>query len=269
MFIFQIYKRCLRIYSRRRFAMGYYRSNLKFLNRWIWLDTEGSNFYYKLKPLNQIHLAHAISAATGEDFLKIQNYFNELEGDEKLREHIKSSVLKAGYGSDIEVNFGRRLGWYAIVRSTKPKVVIETGVDHGVGSCVLVSALIRNALEGAPGNYYGTDINPEAGKLLCGEYSHYGEILYGDSITSLRKFKGDIDLFINDSDHSSSYELLEYQTISNKLTPNGIILGDNSHGTDSLSTFSEQTGRNFIFWAENPLNHWYPGAGIGISWSKH
>ena len=61
------------------------------------------------------------------------------------------------------------------------------------------------------------DINYEAGYLLDEKYKSVGEIIYGDSIVSLNKFDKKIDLFINDSDHSPSYEYQEYQTIKNKL----------------------------------------------------
>jgi len=103
------------------------------------------------------------------------------------------------------------------------------------------------------------------GKLLDGKYKEDSEILYGDSIKSLEKFKFKIDLFINDSDHSGDYEYLEYKIILNKLSSNAIILGDNSHVTDKLSVFSKENKRKFIFFKEQPLEHWYPGAGIGIS----
>ncbi len=78
---------------------------------------------------------------------------------------------------------------------------------------------------------------------------------------------GRIDLFINDSDHSADYELEEYRTVETKLSPDAIILGDNSHISKSLCTFARETGRKFLFFAEQPQGHWYPGAGIGICFS--
>jgi hypothetical protein len=83
------------------------------------------------------------------------------------------------------------------VRVLKPKIVVETGVDHGVGSCVLASALLRNIAEGHLGKYYGTEIRREAGHLFCGKYATAGEILYDDSIVSLKKIPEKIDLFVN------------------------------------------------------------------------
>jgi len=49
-------------------------------------------------------------------------------------------------------------------------------------ACVLTSALLINSKEGHPGRYFGTEIRPEAGKLLSGKYKTVGEIIYGDSI---------------------------------------------------------------------------------------
>jgi predicted O-methyltransferase YrrM len=254
-----------RVPRRRAFAMSYFEASLQRIEIWSKKDSEDSNFYYKLTPHNRAHLAHLIAYITGTPSNKIVGYFDELEQDEELRAHIGSGVRTAGYGKDIVVNYGRRLGWYAFARIMKPKVIVETGVDHGVGSCVLASALLRNAAEGAPGRYYGTDINPKAGQLLTERYASTGEILYGDSITSLNAMDQKIDLFINDSDHSAEYEYHEYHAIIEKLSENGLILGDNSHVTESLLKFSEEKGRKFLFFSEKPADHWYPGAGIGIS----
>jgi hypothetical protein len=92
--------------------------------------------------------------------------------------------------------------------------------------------------------------------------------LYGDSIESLKKLDVAIDLFINDSDHSADYEAEEYKIIADKLSERAFVLGDNSHVTDKLLEFSLATNRQFIFFKEKPLNHWYPGAGIGISFKR-
>jgi predicted O-methyltransferase YrrM len=197
-------------------------------------------------------------------------YIKEIEEDRELRKHIQDVTAKSALSitADKTVRFGRRIGWYALTRALKPKTVIESGVDKGLGSCVLAAALKRNKEEGYEGQYYGTDINPEAGYLLSGDYANYGCILYGDSIESLRNFDGMIDLFINDSDHSADYEAEEYKTIANKLSEHAIILGDNSHYTDKLLEFSLRTGRHFVFFREEPRDHWYPGAGIGISFKR-
>ena len=73
---------------------------------------------------------------------------------------------------------------------------------------------------------------------------------------------------MNDSDHSSEYEYCEYRTIADKLTEGALIIGDNSHDSDSLSRFASETGRCFVFFRETPKNHWYPGAGIGFAFER-
>lgn len=72
-----------------------------------------------------------------------------------------------------------------------------------------------------------------------------------------------MDIFINYSDPSSEYEREEYEAINSKLSPRSLILGDNSHVTIELDQFARERNRNFF--AEKPVDHWYPGAGIGIS----
>ena len=185
-----------------------------------------------------------------------------------LKEHIIGEIMRSPLRkyADLRVAFGRRLGWYAVARALKPKIIVETGVDKGMGSVLLCSALLANKKEGFEGQFFGTDINPKAGYLLSGVYSEVGRILYGDSIETLSHFDQTIDLFINDSDHSADYEYQEYLTIQYKIGEYAVILGDNSHYSDKLAIFSRENKRNFLFFHEDPYEHWYPGAGIGISY---
>ena len=262
-----------------RSLLGFYRAKTglvyflrPFLNlfKWLFISKETTNFTYDLDETNKRYLASLIADITNRKFDVIIGYIEELEGDNKLRKHIADTTEKSSlaFVADKEVRFGRRVGWYALIRALKPKTVIETGVDKGLGACLITAALKKNSQEGYEGQYYGTDINPEAGYLLSGDYARYGRIVYGDSIESLKKFDGVIDLFINDSDHSADYEAEEYKIIRNKLSEHAIILGDNSHCTDRLLEFSLDNNRSFVFFQEKPKNHWYPGAGIGISFKR-
>ena len=257
-----------RVYIRRHRARSYYRENFKLINRWARQNTELSNYYYDLDENNLADLSTLISAITNSSVDQVQLFFKELETDERLERHISSLWINEPSMSDAKVGFGRRIGWYALIRILKPKVIIETGVHQGIGSCVIAAALMKNLEDGAEGKYYGTDIDKNAGVLFTEPYSRVGEIIYGDSIESLKSFEKKIDFFINDSDHSATYERFEYEAIKSKLSDDAIILGDNSHVTSCLREFSIINQRQFIFFREIPRNHWYPGAGIGISY-KH
>lgn len=251
-------------------ASKYYNKKYWQILKWGISSREDTNYTYDLSPENIHNLAHIISVVTEKDYSLILGYIKEAEADSLLKKNIIDSIKKSSSKkyADLEVRFGRRLGWYAFARALKPRIIVETGVDKGLGSILLCTAIIRNKEEGFKGKYYGTDINPDAGCLLSEQYKSVGEILYGDSIKSLSGLNENIDLFINDSDHSAEYEYQEYLTVKDKISDRTIILGDNSHCTDKLAVFSYETNRNFLFFKESPLNHWYPGAGIGISFNR-
>jgi hypothetical protein len=255
-----------RIYS----ATGYFNKKYPEILKWGFTSREFTNFTYDLTDTNMEYLAHTLSVVTGADVEKILRYMNEARDNTLLKDSIIQAVkqMPEGRYADRTVRFGRRLGWYAFARILKPETIVETGVDKGLGSVLLCAALLKNKEEGFCGRYYGTDINPEAGYLLTGPYAEFGKILYGDSIQSLSKFRDPIGLFINDSDHSADYEYREYLAIKHLITDKAIILGDNSHCTDKLALFSRETGREFLFFREEPSDHWYPGAGIGISFKS-
>jgi predicted O-methyltransferase YrrM len=230
---------------------------------WLIASREDTNYTYPLSARNLRHLGHTVSAVTGVPVAEVLNYIHEAVRDEALTEHV---INHAASGpdrnrADRRCDFAKRLAWYAVARITKPEVIIETGVDKGLGSILLASALLRNG----HGRLYGTDIKADAGSLISGRYAKVAEVLYGDSIRSLQAFDRPIDLFINDSDHSAAYEAAEYEVIAPKLSPGAIVLADNAHSTDALMDWSERKGRRFLFWSEKPEDHWYPGGGTGFS----
>lgn len=261
----------LRVLRRIYLASKYFNKKYIEILRWGFRSKEDTNFTYDLDETNIIYLAQVIAHITGNTPQLLEEYINEARNDQELKKHIVNETLKSDFKNraDLDIYFGRRLGWYAFVRAIKPGIVVETGVDKGMGSVLLCAALLKNKAEGFEGQYYGTEINPDGGYLLKGKYQEIGRILYGDSIDTLSKFNEPIDLFINDSDHSAEYEYKEYLTIKDKITDKSILLGDNSHCTDKLSIFSLETDRDFLFFKEQPKNHWYPGAGIGISFKRN
>lgn len=261
--------RWINFFFRISFAASYYNKKYFQILKWGFSSKEDTNFTYPLTERNIQYLAYLISNITSINFNEIEKYIKEVSKDKNLANFIIDRTKNSAFRNvaDLRCDFSKRLGWYAFVRATKPKIVVETGVDKGLGSVLLCSALLKNKTEGNDGYYYGTDINPEAGYLFTkSKYEEVGKILYGDSIESLKKLNKKIDLFINDSDHSDEYEYKEYLTIKDKLSKNAVILGDNSHVTDKLLKFSIENNRKFIFFGEEPKNHWYLGGGIGISY---
>lgn len=238
--------------------------------QWLVSSREDTNHTYHLTSRNLAHLSHHLAMVLKASAKDMAAYMAEAMDDAGLAAHVAAMTAKQPQAlravTDSVPRFGRRLGWYAVARVLKPRLIVETGVDKGLGGVLLCAALLRNAAEGHPGRYIGTEIRPEAGYLIAEPYAAVGRVAYGDSLTTLKGIGEPIDLFINDSDHSVDYEAEEYRAIAPRLQDGSMIISDNAHASDALLRFAEETGRRFTFFREQPQDHWYPGCGIGFAY---
>ncbi|MER7591024.1 class I SAM-dependent methyltransferase [Micromonospora sp. NPDC127501] len=237
--------------------------------RWLLTSREHHNYTYDLTSLSRNHLAWFVSVVCDIPVKQVRAYLGEIESDDGLRQHLLAAIAASDRRglADKEIRYARRIGWYAIVRATRPTHVVETGVDKGLGSVVLASALLRNAQEGHPGRVTSLDINPEAGYLArVAPWSEVVDLVIGDSIASIGALDRPVDLFLHDSDHSRAHEKREFDAVEPKLAPGAILLTDNVTSTNVLAEHAERTGRRFLAYRESPANHWYPGDGIGVAW---
>jgi len=234
---------------------------------WVFTSREHYNYTYNLQPMSLEYLAATLSLVTGKPHAELLGYIREIENDESLKRHITEQTQRSRerYVADTQVRFGRRAGWYALVRALKPAVVVETGVDKGLGSVVLVAALQRNQAEGHRGKLIGIDINPKAGYLLQPPYHEPCHMIYADSLATLASLDTPVDLFIHDSDHSPEFETKEYEAITPKLSPHSVVVSDNAAHTNRLLQWAATQGRDFLYYAEKPSGHWWPGEGIGVA----
>ncbi|GAA4565313.1 hypothetical protein GCM10023176_13140 [Micromonospora coerulea] len=237
--------------------------------RWLVTSREHHNYTYELTKLSRHHLAWFVSVVCDVPVKQVRAYLNEIETDEELRGHIERATATASRRglADKRVRYARRIGWYAIVRARKPAHVVETGVDKGLGSCVLAAALLRNTAEGHPGRLTSLDINPEAGYLArATPWAGVVDLVIGDSVASIGALDRPVDLFLHDSDHSRGHEKREFDAVEPKLAPGAMLLTDNVTVTNVLAEHAERTGRRFLAYRETPARHWYPGDGIGVAW---
>lgn len=253
--------------SRVAYALNLQKLFLTKIEKWLFESRERSNFTYDLEPNNLNHLAGFVAQVSGLPLAQAEAYVGELASCELLKEVVRDVTRQTDlqFVGDADARPGRRIGWYALARARRSKVVIELGVDKGLGSCILAEALRRNREEGHPGRLYAIDINPDAGLLLrASEYAEFGDFVASDSIAFLQSFPGAIDLIVSDSDHSPQYEEREYEAARPKMAADGIIIADNAHATDVLYRYAKKCGMRFLFFHERPLDHIYPGAGIGV-----
>ncbi|MFC4145687.1 O-methyltransferase [Micromonospora mangrovi] len=237
--------------------------------RWLVTSREHHNYTYELTTLSRHHLAWFVSVVCDVPVTRVRACLAEIEGDQELRRHIERATAAAPRRglADRHVRYARRIGWYAIVRARRPAHVVETGVDKGLGSCVLAAALLRNAAEGHPGRLTSLDINPEAGYLArATPWADVIDLVIGDSVASIGALDRPVDLFLHDSDHSRVHEKREFEAVEAKLAPGAMLLTDNVTATNVLAEHAERTGRRFLAYRETPAGHWYPGDGIGVAW---
>lgn len=237
--------------------------------RWLFTSREHHNYTYELTKLNTEHLAWFVAEICSVPVSQVRKWIAELDGDTLLRQHIEQTTAGAARRglADRWVHYARRAGWYAIVRARKPQHVVETGVDKGLGTCVIASALLRNAAEGHPGRVTSLDINPEAGYLAKDEpWAEVVDLVIGDSIASIKAMDRPVDLFLHDSDHAAQHERNEFTVVEPMLSPDAMLLSDNATVTNVLPQHAEATGRRFLAFREQPARHWYPGDGIGAAW---
>src|SRR5690606_20367612 len=95
--------------------------------RWLFTSREHTNYTYDLTTLNRTHLAWYVAAVCDVPVASVRDWFAELEGDEELRGHILATTATAARRglADRAVRYGRRLGWYAMVRARRPAHVVE------------------------------------------------------------------------------------------------------------------------------------------------
>ena len=232
---------------------------------WLVRGRETHNFSYDLDPLNRDQLGWFVSAVTGAEIGQVRSWMQELEEDKKLTDEL-TRRLSSNPRRRIcatEPHWARRLGWYALVRAAQPESIVETGTHLGLGSCVIAAALLRNG----HGRLTTIDVDPDAGYLIGEPWASVIDRRIGDSAALLAGLK-DVDMFLHDSLHTYDHETRELATVEANLRPNAIVLSDNAHESSALADWAERTGRNYLFFKEQPSDHWWPGDGIGAAWAR-
>jgi predicted O-methyltransferase YrrM len=250
-------------------AISYYKKPLGSILHWSIRSCETTNFTYNLEDLNKKYLINLVAAFAGCVFDEVKSYVEELKNDQALERHVREIGREKGrYYAKSQFGYRRRILRYAIIRATKPRVIIEAGTDIGMGTCVISAALMKNSQEGRNGYLYSIDFNREAGMLYTEPYTKWGRILFGDCVEMVKTVPDPIDLYIHDTYPDPINEKREYEAIQPKISDNGLIISEYAHLTDVLLDFALKTDRKFSYFQEKPKGHWYPGVGIGIACKK-
>ena len=204
----------------------------------------------------------------------LSDYLNELNNDKIFLDSINSRIktndifLKRDFKDIYEFSVYRNF-LYCLIRSLKPRVVIETGVLHGLTSAWILKALDDNNLgrlisidlprrdwdkyfegiEFGDGGDAEFEIKEETpGWVIPENLKSKWELFLGPSskyLPDLCKTEDKIDLFIHDSDHSYDTMQIECELIQ-KYHPSSTIVIDDYYVNNFAFDFQKTTGRNLF-----------------------
>jgi hypothetical protein len=229
--------------------------------RFVLTDPEPANFTYEIA--NTGELVHWTANVAGCAVDRAAAYIAELDSDQVLCDRVHAATAGHRLWTKASPPFGKRLGWYAVARATRPALIIETGVHDGLGSLVLLRALERNVEEGHPGRLVSFDINPQAGWLV-GSHPLW-DLRIQDSRVGLPhvlQHAGDLGMFIYDGWHAYDDERNDLVVATQHLAADGVLLSDDAH-SHALSDVCREHGLLYYEFREAPMRHFYSGSVLG------
>ena len=171
-------------------------------------------------------------------------------------------ALRARYRSDLPFPVvtafvtGESRLLYQLVRRTHARNVMESGVANGHSSFLLLDALRRNG----EGRLTSIDIERSAGALVPAESRARWDLHIlparrrAAAFAAIVASRGTLDLFLHDSDHSYDWQMHEFRTVWDRLTPNGWLVADDIDWSWAFLDFARKVGRRpLVLVAENKV----------------
>ena len=157
-----------------------------------------------------------------------------------------------GYGrytygcfSDADASLCRAV-WCTVVH-TRPEIVIETGVAHGVTSRIVLEAMNQNGC----GHLWSIDLpypfdhrlHVQTGAAVTDECRARWSYLEGSSrkrLPALITETGHVEIFIHDSLHTAKNVVFEMQQAESAMAAGGVMLVDDIRTHEGFSTFARR-----------------------------
>ena len=231
--------------------------------RYLAVGRELTNFTYELENVGE--LVDVLADALKVPRATIAAYVREVESDAELDDALRARLALRPDRVDAPL-FGRRLGWYCLVRHGRPHLVVETGAHDGLGSALLLRALERNAADGAEGTLVSVDIDASSGWLVPEELKSRLERHIGDARAVLPAILAGrrVGVFIHDSLHTYEHETFELELGLDHADEPLYLVSDNAHASTALADVCRRHGLRLALFVERPRNHFYPGAALGL-----
>jgi predicted O-methyltransferase YrrM len=218
-------------------------------------------FYYFARKLPS--LLEATTGATAEQLGELRK---ELEDAPDFAPRIRAtaqSVAHETWRLDQNHHF-----LYALVRLTRPRLIVETGVFDGFYSACFLQALFENEeREGKGGSLISIDLpanqavddstsrlaartglprGEQPGWVIPDHLRRLWRPHFGDSRQLLPEVLSgvdEIDLFFHDSLHTHDHMMFEFETAWPKLSQGGFLLSHDVHWNGAFRQFARERGR--------------------------
>jgi len=186
---------------------------------------------------------------------------------EKGREH-HAAVVATGAGHSLgAIGYTEGVYLYAVLRTVRPEVMVETGVANGFSTAFSLLALQANETgrlhsvdmprevgrEYEPGTFYegegraGIPPGSEPGWLIPEALKERWTLILGRSQEELPPLLGrlgTIDTFMHDSEHSFDCMWFEFSAAWPALRQGGVLVSDDVNSTQAFGRFAAQEGRD-------------------------
>ena len=243
-------------------ATRYLLRDIALVPTWLIRSREIGNFTYQVTELFRETLSCVIAEISNVDITAVRSYVMEFDHDDILKNHVREARVGDPRSaiSDYEVRPGKRLIYYVLTRTMKPRLVVEAGVDKGLGSCIISAALMRNAEEGFPGRLLACDISSDAGHLLSGVYRSVGELVPCGIEDLPDRLTGPIDLYFHDI--TPGAESAALQALGAHFAPGAMVVSP--WHTGAMLRFSQRMNWSFRILPEQTTGTWYRGSQIVV-----
>lgn len=229
----------------------------------LWAPDVG-DFTYELD--NETELVAYLASALTLEPARVEGYVGEFRAADELTRDLAATVRRR---PDMKrrVGLGQRMAWYVIARALKPRLVVETGIKHGLGSLVLLVALERNSREGDPGRLISFDPDPGSGWVVPDTLRGSWTPVFASTFDALDEtLAGEqVDLFICDTPPDHEIESFEMNAALRHAAPGVVLIAGNGDRTTVLPDIVRERGGSYHFFAERSRHPIYPGGSLGLA----
>lgn len=182
-----------------------------------------------ISPAEFLRSVHGLDAPA---MVRLQTEYTALRGqlEQRYRSRPLSHPPLWGIGEG-----GAEILYY-LVRLTRPRCMLETGVANGHSTFFILNAMRLNG----EGRLTSIDVSPAVGVLLdVGERDRWRLVVLDPQapeagFEAALTAAGPLDAFIHDSDHAYRWQLFEYRRAWQALRPGGLLI---SHDVDCSYAF--------------------------------